>query len=415
MIPYLLPVYKRFDFTVSHAKGMYVYSTDNQEYLDMSAGYAAVAFGHCPKELIDALTLQLNTVWHLSNKLHIPHLTEYCKDLCELTGFGKSAFIANSGAEAVECAIKMAKRYFTAKGETERYHFATLEGAFHGRTMGCISASGGSKLKGFEPGVPGFDARIKWNDVSSLRAAITQNTAAIIIEPIQGEGGMRALSQEFIDEMVKLRKETGMLIISDEVQCGMGRTGKMFGFEYFGFTPDILALGKGLGAGFPVSACIATEEVAKCMHLYSHGSTFGGNPLAVAVGRKVLELMQDPAFLPHVNSVGAYLKNKLITLKDRYPDVIDEITGAGLMLGIKLNAAYHCDEVASECLNHRLISTPASNNTLRFTPPLNITELHCDEAINKLEAAILATKSPISKVKRGVKAIASKLFGNKDE
>jgi acetylornithine/N-succinyldiaminopimelate aminotransferase len=408
VIPFLLPVYKRFNADISHAKGVYVYDTSGNEYLDFSAGYASLAFGHCPKELSDVMKKQVDVVWHLSNKLRIPNLELYCKELCELTGFGKSAFIANTGAEAVECGIKMARRYFSAKGYKNRYHIITLEHSFHGRTMGCISASGGSKLEGFEPPLDGF-TRVRINDIDHLRSIITEDTAGIMLEPIQGEGGMKPCSYAYLKEIESICRSKGILLMLDEVQCGMGRTGKYFAFQYFGITPDILMLGKALGAGFPVSACIATEEVAKAMHLNSHGSTFGGNPIAVAIGRKVLELLKDEGVLINVKDIGKYMRSQLMDLKEEFPEIIDEITGIGLMQGIKLKEQWKNIEVSDACFANKLISTPAYGNVLRVTPALVLTKAHCDEALTKYKKTFRELKSPLIKFKNGLKQVANSL------
>lgn len=411
MISALLPVYERADIDFSHGLGMYVFDVNGGKYLDFSAGYAALAFGHCHPKLVEALTKQAGKLWHISNKYKIPGLLEYCKRLCEVSGFADTAFIANTGAEAVECAIKMGRRYFNEKKQFNRYRFITFEGAFHGRTMACISAGSEEKIKGFEPPLDGFD-RVPWNDLEAVKAAVTENTAGILIEPIQGEGGMRMADHEFMQGIAKLCKEKGMLLILDEVQCGMGRTGHMFAYQMYGVTPDIVALGKGIGGGFPVSACIATAKVGSAMYVSSHGSTFGGNPLAVSVASCALEMMDDE-FLRRIRKTSAYLKERLDGLMRMHPDVIKEITGCGLMLGIVLDEKYDCNIASKMCLSEYLMSMPASNNVLRITPPLIVNEEHCDEAIAKFEKVIGHLKSPgemfYEKIKRKVKKFASKL------
>lgn len=411
MISALLPVYERADIDFSHALGVYVFDTEGGKYLDFSAGYAALAFGHCHPKMVEALTKQASRIWHLSNKYKIPGLVEYCKRLCDVSGFADTAFVANTGAEAVECAIKMGRRYFNEKKQYNRYRFITFEGAFHGRTMACISAGSEEKVKGFEPSLDGFD-RVTWNDFEAVKAAVTENTAGILIEPIQGEGGMRMADPEFMQNIAKLCKEKDMLLILDEVQCGMGRTGHMFAYQMYGITPDIVALGKGLGGGFPVSACIATAKVGKAMYVNSHGSTFGGNPLAISVASCALDLLNSD-FLQRVRKVSTYLRQALEDLKYKYPDVIKEITGCGLMLGIVLHEKYDCNIASKLCLKEHLMSMPASNNVLRITPPLIITEEHCNEAIAKYEKVFLNMKNPgklvLEKIKRKVKNFGSKL------
>lgn len=412
MIPALLPLYTRCDIDFTHALGVYVFDKKNNKYLDFSSGYAALALGHCHPKMIEALTEQAKKVWHLSNRFKIPGLMEYCERLVKISGFADTMFMANSGAEAVECMIKMARRYFSAQGKGHKYRFITFDAAFHGRTMACISAGSVEKIKGFEPALDGFD-RVPWHDIAAVKAAITDATAGIIMEPVQGEGGMRAADPWFMKEIEKICREKGILLMLDEVQCGMGRTGHMFAYQMYDVKPDLVALGKGIGSGFPVSACLSTEEVGKAMSPHTHGSTFGGNPLAVAVAGAVLDVMTEPNFLPHVNKVSAYLKARLMELKEKHSDYIDSITGVGLMTGIKLKETVDASIASEFCLDEKLLSTYASNNVLRITPPLIITEAHCDEAVDKFDKALLKMHSKkaiaVKKVKKGLKKVKQKL------
>lgn len=381
MIPAVLPVYDRYDINISHAKGQYLYSLEGGKYLDMFAGYAALAFGHCHPKLVEALTDQAHKLWHISNRFKIPGLFEYSQRLVD-NSFADTVFIANTGAEAVEGIIKMARRYFNAQDQRHRFRILTFEGAFHGRTLAAATAGSKEKIEGFEPAVAGFD-RVAWNDINAFKAAITDHTAGVLIEPIQGEGGMRPASPDFLREVARICREKGMLLLLDEVQCGMGRTGHLFAYEYYGIKPDLVALAKGLGAGFPISACLATESVGKHMKYDSHGSTYGGNPLAIAVATTVLNLMSEKGFLEHVQTVGEYFKTQLEQLKMQFPNIIEEITGTGLMLGIRLKPKFTARQVAKSCLDHFMLSIYAGNNVLRVTPALNIEKEHCDEAIDK--------------------------------
>lgn len=384
MIPAVLPVYDRYDIDISHAKGHYLYAKDESKYLDMFAGYAALAFGHCHPKLVAALTEQAQKLWHISNRFKIPGLFEYSERLVGRS-FADTVFIANTGAEAVEGIIKMARRYFNANGQKERYRIITFDGAFHGRTLAAATAGSKEKIMGFEPAVDGFD-RVAWNDIEAVKRTITDKTAGILIEPIQGEGGLRPATHEFMKDLEKLCKEHKILLLLDEVQCGMGRTGHLFAYEYYNIKPDLVALAKGLGAGFPISACLATESVGKHMTYDSHGSTYGGNPLGIAVASVVLNLMSEKGFLEHVVEVGDYFKAQLMQLKTKFPNVIAEVRGTGLMLGLKLQPEFTARVVAKKCLDHHLLCIYAGDNVLRITPALNIEKEHCDEAVEKFSS-----------------------------
>jgi acetylornithine/N-succinyldiaminopimelate aminotransferase len=411
MIPALLPVYDRVDVDFSHGIGAYLFDLKGNKYLDFSSGYAALALGHCHPRMVESLTTQANKLWHTSSKYKVIGLAEYCKRITEIS-FADTLFVANSGAEAVECMIKMARRYFNAKGKLNKYRIITFEGAFHGRTIGCISAAAEDKIRGFEPALDGFN-HIKWNDLDAVKAAITEDTAGIMIEPIQGEGGMRECSEEFMKGLRSLCDKHDILLMLDEVQCGMGRTGYMFAHEMYGVRPDIITLGKGLGSGFPISACLTTEAVGKCMFVGSHGSTFGGNPLAVAIGHTVLDVILEPGFLDNVKKISAYLRGRLEELAEKYPNIIDRITGKGLMLGINLKAQYDAEIASKVCFDEHLLSMSASNNVLRITPPLIINQAHCDEAFEKLDRVMQKLSRPgttlIGKLKNMVGKFKNKL------
>ncbi len=411
MIPALLPVYERVDIDFSHGLGVYLFDTKSNKYLDFSSGYAAVSLGHCHPRMVEALTCQAHKLWHTSNKYKVAGLTEYCKRITEIS-FADTVFIANSGAEAVECMIKMGRRYFNAKGKLNKYRFITFKGAFHGRTLACISAAGEDKLKGFEPALDGFD-QVPWHDLDAVKAAITPDTAGIMIEPIQGEGGMRECTEEFMQALRALCDQHDMLLMLDEVQCGMGRTGYMFAHEMYGVRPDIVALGKGLGSGFPISACLTTEVVGKSMFVGSHGSTFGGNPLAVAVGSTVLDIMLEPGFLDNIKKISVYLRSRLEELAEKHPTIIERITGKGLMLGIHLKDMYDAEIASKVCVEEYILSMSASGNVLRITPPLIINQAHCDEAFDKLDKAMKKLSRPgttlIGKIHNVVNNIKNKL------
>lgn len=408
MIPAILPLYERANIIFTHGQGAYLFA-DSKKYLDFAAGYAALALGHSHPRMIDALTNQAQKLWHLSNRYLIPGMEEYSQRLVDMS-FADTVFLANAGAEAVECMIKMTRRYFNEKGETHRYRIITLDGAFHGRTLATASAGAKEKIQGFEPAVDGFD-RVAWDDLVAIQNAISSTTAGILLEPVQGEGGMRAQGREYMKEVRNLCDRYGLLLLVDEVQSGMCRTGHMFAYEMYGIKPDLMALGKGLGAGFPISACLATEEVGKAMKRNSHGSTFGGNPLAIAVGTTVLDIMQEKAFLPHVKAIAHYLQDKLNQLRLDHADKIEEITGVGLMLGIKLKPHLDAEQFTVLCREELLLSIPAGQNTMRITPPFIIEEKQCDEAIEKFDRALKKMSSTAFKIKNAIKKI--KIFPNR--
>jgi acetylornithine/N-succinyldiaminopimelate aminotransferase len=382
MITPVLPTYKRAPLAFDHGKGMRVYTTEGKEYLDFGAGIAVTSLGHAHPRLVEALTEQAQKLWHTSNLYVVPGQEKLAKRLTDAT-FADTVFFTNSGAEALECSIKMARKYHAAKGHPERYRIITFEGAFHGRTLATIAAGGQAKyIEGFGPKVDGFD-QVPFGDEKALLAAITETTAGILIEPIQGEGGMRPVPPKTLKRLREICDEHGILLLLDEVQSGVGRTGKLFAHEWAGITPDIMAIAKGIGSGFPVGACLATEDAAKGMTAGTHGSTFGGNPLAMAVGNAVLDVMLSDGFLERVQKRGLNFKQKLAQLKDSYPDIIEEVRGDGLMMGLKTKVP-NTDFVAA-ALDQQLLTIGAGDNVVRLLPPLIVSDEDLTEAVGKLE------------------------------
>ena len=384
MITPVLPTYARADLEFERGEGPWLITAKGERYLDFGAGIAVNVVGHAHPHLIAALTEQAGKVWHTSNVYRIPGQEKLARRLVEAT-FADTVFFTNSGAEALECAIKMARKYHAAGGAPERYELITMEGAFHGRTLATIAAGGQKKyLEGFGPAMPGFP-QVPFGDLEALEAAIGPATAGILIEPIQGEGGIRVIANEDMRRIRALCDEKGILLVLDEVQTGVGRTGKLFAHELAGITPDIMAVAKALGGGFPVGACLATEEAARGMTAGTHGSTFGGNPLAMAVANAVMDLALDEQFLPHVQMLGLKLRQKLAMLADRYPRIIEAVRGEGLMLGVKCRVT-NTDLVAA-LREEKMLAVGAGDNVVRLLPPLNIEEAHLDEAMEKLMAA----------------------------
>ncbi len=382
MITPVLPTYKRAPLALDHGKGMRVYTAEGKEYLDFGAGIAVTSLGHAHPRLVEALTAQAQKLWHTSNLYVIPGQEKLARRLTEAT-FADTVFFTNSGAEALECTIKMARKYHAHKGHPERYRIITFEGAFHGRTLATIAAGGQAKyIEGFGPKVDGFD-QVPFGDEKALLAAITDATAGILIEPIQGEGGMRPVPTKTLKRLREIADERGLLLLLDEVQTGVGRTGKLFAHEWAGITPDIMAIAKGIGGGFPVGACLATEEAAQGMTVGTHGSTFGGNPLAMAVGNAVLDVMLADGFLATVRERGLNLKQKLASLRDSHPDIIEEVRGEGLMMGLKTKVP-NTDFVAA-ALDQHLLTIAAGDNVVRLLPPLIVSDEDLNEAVTKLE------------------------------
>ena len=384
MFPSLLPTYNRADVAFVRGEGPYLFAEDGQRYLDFGAGIAVNAFGHAHPRLVAALTEQAGKLWHTSNLYRVPGQESLAKRLVEIT-FADTVFFTNSGVEACELAFKMARRYQYVSGHPEGFRIITFEGAFHGRTLAGIAAGGQAKyLEGFGPKVEGFDS-IPPGDLKAVEATITPETAAILIEPIQGEGGVRVLPAEFLRGLRKLCDERGLLLIFDEIQTGVGRTGKLFAYEWLGISPDIMPIAKGIGGGYPLGACLATAEAAKGMTPGTHGSTYGGNPLGMAVGNAVLDLVLAPDFLPHVEAIGNYLCQQLAGLLAEHPSVFEEVRGQGLLLGLKLrvpNAKF-----VAAARKQGLLVVGAGDNVVRLVPPLIIEEAQVREAMAMLSAA----------------------------
>jgi acetylornithine/N-succinyldiaminopimelate aminotransferase len=386
----LLPTYARSEFVFESGQGAYLFTASGERYLDFASGVAVTALGHAHPRLVKALAEQSEKLWHVSNLHRIPGQERLAARLCHET-FADYVFFANSGAEAVEGAMKVARRYHFSQGAPERYRFVTFEGAFHGRTLATIAAGGQAKhLEGFGPPVDGFD-HVAAGDIGAVEAVIGETTAGVMIEPIMGEGGMREVSWPFLRDLRALCDEKGILLLLDEVQSGMGRTGRLFAHEWAGITPDVMATAKGLGGGFPVGAVLATEEVGSVMTPGSHGSTFGGNPLAMAVGNAVLDVVLAPGFLDHVAAMGLRLKQRLAGLKDEHGGIIEEIRGQGLMLGLKCKVPNQAllQSLAAE----RMLTVQAGDNVVRLLPPLIVGEAEIDEACAKIEAACAALET----------------------
>ena len=387
MISSVLPTYNRTSFAFVKGEGPWLETADGTRYLDLGAGIAVNCLGHAAPELVDVLTAQAARLWHVSNLYQIPEQQKLADLLVEKT-FADTVFFTNSGTEACELAVKMARKYWYEKGQPERVEILTFEGAFHGRSSAAIAASGSEKMvKGFGPVLPGF-VHLDWLDLEGVKAAVSDKTAAIMIEPIQGEGGIRPAPDAFLKALKAISEETGCLLIFDEVQCGMGRSGKLFAHEWSGVTPDIMMVAKGIGGGFPLGALLATAEAASGMTAGTHGSTYGGNPLGCAVGAKVMEIVADPDFLDSVNRKGGFLRQKLEGLVAAHPDVFEGVTGQGLMLGLKCKVAPG-DVVVAGYAQH-LLTVAAAHNVLRLLPALNISEEAMAEAVARLDRAAAA-------------------------
>ncbi|NTF86001.1 aspartate aminotransferase family protein [Agrobacterium rhizogenes] len=380
----LYDTYMRAPLRFERGEGVWLFTETGERYLDFAAGVAVNSLGHAHPHLVAELKAQADKVWHLSNLYEVPGQEKLSKRLTEAT-FADKVFFTNSGAEALECAIKTARRYQFSKGHPEKFHIITFEGAFHGRTIATIAAGGQEKyLEGFGPKAPGFD-QVPFGDLDAVRAAVTDATAGILIEPVQGEGGIRPATNEFLRGLRQICDERGLLLILDEVQCGVGRTGKLFAHEWSGVTPDIMAVAKGIGGGFPLGACLATAEAASGMKAGTHGSTYGGNPLAMAVGNAVLDIVLADGFLEHVRDIALVFRQGLASLQDRFPDIIEDIRGEGLMLGIK--AAIPQAELLQAIRAEHLLGVPAGDNVIRLLPPLVVTAEEAREGIARIERA----------------------------
>ncbi len=382
---HIMAVYSRTPLAFERGEGARLYTTDGVAYLDCMAGIAVNALGHANPKLVQVLKDQAEKLWHVSNIFTIPGQEKLARALTEAT-FADEVFFTNSGAEAIECAIKTARKYHWANGQPERIDIIGFEGSFHGRTIAAVNASGNpSYLEGFGPPLPGF-VHLPYGDHEALKAAIGPTTAAILIEPVQGEGGARALPDVCLAGLRALCDETGTLLIYDEIQCGLGRTGKLFAYEWAtDARPDIMAVAKALGGGFPVGACLATAEAGKGMVVGSHGSTYGGNPLAMAVGAAALEELVKPELLAHVREVAGYFTQQLAGLVERFPDVVSDIRGKGLLIGIKLHTPNR--EFMQYARDAHLLIAGGGDNCVRLLPPLTLTIAEASEAMEKLERA----------------------------
>ena len=381
-IPPLLPVYKRADIAFERGEGAYLFDRAGRRYLDFGSGIAVTLLGHAHPHLVAVLQGQAEKLWHCSNLYGIEEQQRLAERLVAHS-FADTAFFCNSGAEALECAIKMARRFHHERGQPERHRIITFEGAFHGRTLATISAGGQDKyLEGFRPALPGFDP-VPLGEIDKVEAAIGPETAAILIEPIQGEGGIRTVPRGFLEELRQLCDEHDLLLVLDEVQCGMGRTGRLFAYEWTRMTPDIMALAKGLGGGFPIGACLATARAASGMAPGCHGSTFGGNPLACAVANGVLDVVLEEGFLDHVRAMAERLHAELERLAAAFPSVVQEVRGQGLLLGLRCGPP--SADISAELMARGMLAPTAGENELRLLPPLIIEQRHIDEAIGKLQ------------------------------
>ena len=383
----LLPSYNRVDLTFTHGKGAWLYDETGERYLDFVAGIAVNSLGHAHPHLVGAVQKQAEKLWHVSNAFRIAgqeRLAERLTAAC----FADYAFFTNSGTEAVELAIKVARRYQDREGRPERYRLVTFSGAFHGRTMAALSAAGNQKyLDGFGPEVDGFD-HVPFGDHDALKAAIGPQTAGIMIEPIQGEGGVRTVPPQCLRGLRELCDAEGLLLIFDEIQCGVGRTGHLFAHQSVGVTPDVMTVAKGIGGGFPVGACLTTEAVGRHMTAGSHGSTYGGNPLAMAVGNAVLDVVLGEGFLEGVRHKSLIMRQKLAGLVDRYPTVLKDVRGEGLLLGLECRMPN--TELVAAMRAEKMLAVVAADNVVRLLPPLTIGEEETAEAETRLEAALAA-------------------------
>ena len=379
--------YARSNLQFDHGEGVWLVTNDGRRFLDCGSGIAVNVVGHSHPHLVEALKAQAEKLWHVSNLYTVPEQERLGRRLVEAT-FADRVLFCNSGAEAMEAAIKAARRYHYSKGHPERFHIVTFEGAFHGRTIATIAAGGQAKyLEGFGPKAPGFD-QVPPMDMDALKKVIGPQTAAIAIEPVQGEGGIREIPADFLRQLRKLCDDEGILLILDEIQTGVGRTGKLFAHEWSGITPDIMAIAKGIGGGFPVGACLATEEVAEAMVPGTHGTTYGGNLLAMAAGNAVLDIVLGEGFLDAVQKKGLLLKQKLAGLVDSHPKVFSDVRGKGLLLGLK--CVVPNTEFVNAARNAGILTVPAGDNVARVIPPLTITEDEIEEVVSRFEAAAKA-------------------------
>ncbi|WP_282169144.1 aspartate aminotransferase family protein [Ruegeria atlantica] len=384
MIPSVLPTYNRAPLTFVKGEGAWLTEADGRRFLDLGAGIAVNALGHAHPALVNALTEQAHALWHVSNLYLIPQQQALADKLVEHT-FADTVFFTNSGTESCELAVKMARKYFYDKDQPERVEIITFDGSFHGRSSAGIAAAGSEKMtKGFGPLLPGF-VHVTFGDLDGVTNAITDKTAAIMIEPVQGEGGIRPVPDAELKALRQICDDNGLLLILDEVQCGVGRTGKLFAHEWAGITPDIMMVAKGIGGGFPLGAVLATEDAASGMTAGTHGSTYGGNPLGCAVGCAVIDQVATPAFLEGVNRKAGMLRQKLEGLIAEHPEVFEEVRGTGLMLGLKCKAPNI--DMVNAGYDNEVITVPAADNVIRLLPPLTLTEDDIAQAVIRLDKA----------------------------
>ena len=388
----LMPLFAHPAEIFERGEGPYLITDKGERYLDFIGGIAVSAFGYGRPEIIDALKAQADKVWHVSNLFKVPGQLELATRFANST-FADVAFFTNSGTEAVECALKLARKYHYANGNPDRIDILTFEGAFHGRSYAAVNATGNdSYLEGFGPRLPGYVTKLPFGDLEAVKAKVGPTTAAIFIEPIQGEGGCRTATPEFLCGLRKLCDEQGILLMYDEIQCGFGRSGKLFAHQWIdGVEPDVMCIAKGIGAGFPLGGCLATREAAKGMTFGAHGSTYGGNPLAMAVGIAAFDLMNSPGFLEEINRNAAAFTQGLASLADRHADFVVETRGRGFLRGLKIKGAPR--DVQKIARDHKLLVGVAGDNVVRFAPPLIVTEAHIREAVEKLDEALALAKS----------------------
>ena len=391
MISAVLPTYNRAPLAFDRGDGSWLIDTEGRRFLDLTSGIAVNALGHAHPALVETLTAQAGRLWHVSNLWQIPEQERLAEALVERT-FADTVFFTNSGTEAAELAIKMVRKFWYEQGDPDRVEIVAFEGAFHGRSTGAIAAAGSEKMtKGFGPLMPGF-THLPWGDHAALKAAVGPRTAAIMVEPVQGEGGIRPLPDACLKGLRALCDATGALLVFDEVQCGMGRTGKLFAHEWAGIAPDVMMVAKGIGGGFPLGAVLATERAASGMTAGTHGSTYGGNPLGCAVGLKVMEIVSDPAFLGEVNRKGALLRQRLEALVAAHPGLLEAVRGQGLMLGLKCRAP--AADLVAAARGEALLTVPAADNVVRLLPPLTITDDEIAEAVARLDRAAARLAAP---------------------
>ena len=381
---HLLPVFARVDLAFTQGEGCWLTATNGERYLDFTSGVAVNALGHAHPHLVAALQEQATKLWHMSNLFKSPDGERLAARLCEQS-FADFVFFCNSGAEAMEGVIKLVRHYQFSKGKPERYRIITFEGAFHGRTLATLAATGSAKyLEGFGPPMDGFD-QVAHGDLEAVKKAIGPATAGILIEPVQGEGGVRSAPVSFFKALRELCDERGLLLAFDEVQTGMGRTGDLFAYRRLGVTPDVMSLAKALGGGFPIGAVLASADAAAGMGPGSHGSTFGGNPLAIAAANAVLDVMLKPGFFDHVRKMSLLLKQKLASVVDRYPSVLSEVRGEGLLVGVK--AVVPSGDLVTALRAQKLLTVGAGENVVRFLAPLIVSEAEIEHSIQSLERA----------------------------